>query len=332
MKKVFVTGATGFIGEKLCLNLLERGYEVHAIVRGVHRAQGLADQGVKLYNGDLSSMEVLRDAMKGCQLVIHGAAYAAAWNPDPQAFFKANVEGTVNVLEAAKLTGIERVLFVSTAGTIGPSLGKPITEDTIRLVDFFNEYESSKAMAEEWALRYVVNGLDVVIAMPTRVFGPGPLEKNNGFVILTHKYVVKKWVFVPGNGKGRGNYVFVDDLVEGLVLALEKGRTGEKYLLGSENVSYSEFFDSVKEFTGKNYPIVKLPLWVIFLVARVQGQMAKTFKRPPFVTMKWARRYLVDWEMDCSKARRELGFNPRPVKAGIQETVDWVKATFLPQK
>lgn len=332
MKKVFVTGATGFIGEKLCLRLLEKGYAVHAIVRGVSRAQHLAEQGVHLFNGDLSSVAVLREAMRGCDQVIHGAAYAAAWNPDPQAFFKANVEGTVNVLEAAKAEGIQRVLFVSTAGTIGPSLGTPITEDTIRLVDYFNEYESSKAMAEEWAMRYVVKGMDVVIAMPTRVFGPGPLEKNNGFVILTHKYVVKKWVFVPGNGKGRGNYVYVDDLVEGLCLALEKGRTGEKYLLGSENVSYQEFFDSVKEFTGKNYPIYKLPLWVIFLVARVQGQMAKSFGRPPFVTMKWARRYLVDWEMDCSKARQELGFSPRPVKDGIRETVDWVKDTFLKGK
>lgn len=328
MKKVFVTGATGFIGEKLCLQLLERGYGVHAIVRGVKRAQHLAELGVVLFDGDLSSVDKLREAMRGCELVIHGAAYAAAWNADPQAFFKANTEGTVNVLEAAKQEGVERVLFVSTAGTIGPSFGSPINEATIRKVDFFNEYESSKAMAETWALKYALEGMDVVIALPTRVFGPGPLEKNNGFVLLIHKYVVKKWVFVPGNGKGRGNYVYVDDLVEGLILALEKGEKGEKYLLGAENVSYADFFEMVREAHGKRHPIIKLPLWVIFFIARIQGQMANTFGRPPFVTIKWARRYLVDWEMDCEKARRELGFNPRPVKEGIQETVGWVQAKF----
>lgn len=330
MKKVFVTGATGFIGEKLCYALKERGYDVHAIIRGgVERGKHLKANGVQVFPGDLSERDKIREAMEGCQYVIHTAAYAAAWAKNDSYFFDVNVQGAVNVMEIARDLGVERVVHTSSAGTIGPANGDgPSNEETIRMVDFYNSYESSKFMSEERALQLVNEGMDIVIVLPTRVFGPGTLSKNNGFTLLMHKYLFKNWALIPGNGRRSGNYVYVDDVVEGLILALEKGGTGQKYILGGENASYNHFFTLVREVSGKKSTIVRMPLWMILIVARFETWRAKTFNAMPLLTSGWARKYHAEWSVEVEKARRDLGYDPRPLKDGIEKTVEWLKETY----
>jgi nucleoside-diphosphate-sugar epimerase len=320
---IFITGSTGFIGKRLVQYLISRGESLHLLARDPARAKELEHPSVKIFKGDITDRASMEVAMQGCDRVIHLASFVDLWSKDPGLPFQLNVAGTDNVLRAALKSGVKRVVCMSTAGTIGPSAGAPMDEDSIRTVPFFAEYESSKFMGEERALRYSDSGIEVVIVNPTRVFGPGELTKNNGWVKLMHMYLYKGRTVIPGKGDRTGNYVYVDDVVKGTVLALEKGRNGERYILGGDNVTLNEFFEIVKTESGKKAGIWHIPLFVIFGVARFQDWKARWFKRPPLLTMGYARRYLADWSNSVEKARKELGYEPLTLREGIRQTLDW---------
>lgn len=325
MKKIFLTGATGFIGERLALRLAGEGHTVHALVRDPGKAKRLTHPQIVKFAGDLADEAALREAMSGCEEAYHLAALAKVWDKNPNAFFEVNVLGTRRVLDAALAAGVSRVVVTSTAGTVGPSSERVplVSEASERQGDFFTDYEATKHQSELEIAERSRQGQHVVVVNPTRVYGPGFLSDSNAVTMMITRYVQGKWRIIPGDGHKVGNYVFVEDVVEGHLLAMAKGRAGERYLLAGENASYNDFFAQLAEVSGRNYRLFKLPVGVLMTAAQLMVLWNKLSGAAPLITPNWVRKYLYHWRIDHSKATRELGYSPMSLREGIGRTVNW---------
>lgn len=324
-KKIFITGATGFIGRKLATRLANEGNQVVALIRSKAKSKDLKHDNISFVEGDLFNLAALEVGMHEAQEVYHLAAFASVWAKD-DTFAKVNIEGTLNILNAAKKKKVKKVLVTSTAGVIGPAIDGPVNEESPRKVDFFTDYEKTKYESELKIKEYVNQGQHVVIVNPTRVYGPGPLNVSNSVTKLIKQYTEGKWKFIPGDGMSTGNYVYVEDVIEGHILAMEKGRAGERYLLGGEDASYYELFDTIAEVGGKKYKLYNMPLGILLAFGKIQLFLAETFGRPPLITPGWVRKYLYKWSVSSAKAQKELGYTITPLREGIQKTVDWVRS------
>lgn len=320
--KYFVTGGNGYIGSWLVKALVDEGHEVHVLVRNPDRAKHIAFKGVTFFKGDIQDRTSLEAGMNGCDGVFHMAAFAKVWAKDPKTFFDLNVEATNTVLDAAVKCGIKRTVVTSTGGVFGASISGIITEKSGRDLDFFNEYESSKALSESKIKDYVIDGLDVVIVSPTRVYGPYLHGEPESVTLMIDKYCKGKWRFIPGDGTKFGNYVFVDDVVKGHILAMERGRKGHTYLLGGSNHDYNEFFQKVGELSGKKHWMIHMPLGIQMLFSRIQ-LMKTWFGGEPLITPKWIAKGKYDWKVDPSKAVNELGLKLTSLEEGLRKTIDW---------
>ncbi len=324
--KYFVTGITGFIGSNLARRLAMDGHEVHAIARHQLSEELFALPGIRFYKGDLFNLKVLRQAMEGCDAGFHLAALAKAWSKDPQEFYRVNVEGAVNVFSVARDCGVKKVVFTSSAATMSPSeQDQPADENTLRNVPFFNTYEETKREAEEQAREFSRNGLEVVIVNPSRVYGPGPLNPSNSVTKMIAGYYRGNWRIIPGDGKKIGNYVFIDDVVNGHILAAEKGRGGERYILGGENITFDELFRKIALVTGIRKRMIHLPLPIMTLAARLMEWQNPLTGIPPLITAAWVKKYLNHWCLSSGKASRELGYCITPFETGVRETVEWLE-------
>ncbi len=263
--------------------------------------------------------------MKGCEQVYHLAAFAAVWTRKPEEIYEQNVQGTVNILESARKHGVKRVVHTSTAGVFGPSGKNPNTENSPLAATHFIHYDRSKVQAEQKINAYVRKGMDVVMVHPTRVYGPGKLGDSNGVTRMIRDYLNGKWHIIPGNGKSVGNYVFIDDVVEGHILAMEKGGTGERYLLGGSDLSFNKFFKILQEVTGSHYFLIKVPLFIGITIACIMLTFAKLTGRMPLITPGLLKRYSHNWAVSSEKARSELGYDPVDFRGGLQRTVEWLK-------
>ncbi len=324
--KIFITGATGSIGQHLVKMLLLRGHTIHALVRSLKPAQPLNTDNIVLFEGDIMNKDDVNKAMRGCQQVYHLAAFAKVWARNTGLFYSINVEGTVNVLEAAVKNNIEKVVVTSTAGIFGPSLSSIITEKKIREIDLFNEYEGSK-MAAESLIKDFVNQykLNIVIVSPSRVYGPflfGPLSSTT---ILIDKYVNHSWRIYPGTGKEIGNYVYIEDVALGHILAMEKGQIGHTYLLGGENHDYVSFYAVLGEVANIKRKMIRVPLWMQLAIARWQLFLANQFGIEPKITPKWVSKGRYNWELSSEKAIQELGLPVTPLKEGLIKTVAYLR-------
>ncbi len=168
-------------------------------------------------------------------------------------------------------------------------------------------------------------GLHAVIVSPPRVYGPGLLSESNGMTRIIHRYEQGKWRLIPGDGSKISNYVFVDDVVHGHWLAMEKGKSGEKYILGGQNASYNEFFSMLKHISQKNYRLYKIPIWAMLLFAHMQLLLAKIFHKNPLITPIWVKKYLHNWELTSEKAQKELGYVITPLEVGLKKTLLWIR-------
>ena len=323
-KRIFITGSTGFIGQKLATKLADEGNQVVALIRSRAKAKDLQHDRISFVEGDLFAEKALQEGMEGCDEVYHLAAFASVWAKD-DTFKRVNIDGTLNVLDAAKAQGVRKTVVTSTAGVIGPAIDGPVHEETPRQVDFFTDYESTKYESELKIKEYVAEGQHVVIVNPTRVYGPGPLNVSNSVTKLVKQYIEGKWKFMPGDGMSTGNYVYVEDVINGHVLAMTHGRAGERYLLGGDDATYHELFDTIAEIGGKKYKLYKMPLGAMLTFGKLQLFMAESFGRQPMITPGWVRKYLYKWSVSSEKARKELGYETTSLKDGIQQTVDWLK-------
>jgi farnesol dehydrogenase len=326
MKKIFVSGATGFIGIQLVKRLVQSGHKVHALYRSDSKAHLIRMEGVTLFKGDILDKECLYGAMQGCSQVYHVAAFAAVWSKDPTLFHRFNVDGTLNLIDAAREAEIERVVVTSTAGILGPSVKIPVNEESPVPDSFFTLYEDSKYIMEQELKNIKYLKPEIVIVNPTRVYGPGFLSKSNGMSLMIKKYIAGNWRFIPGDGKRMGNYVYVEDVVSGHLLAMEKGKPGERYILGGEDISYNQLFDFVRRASGVSKRLFHIPVRFLFLAAGLFSVLSKITGQPPLIVPSWVRKLTRNWVVSSKKAIEELGYSPMNASEGIDKTVNWIIA------
>jgi nucleoside-diphosphate-sugar epimerase len=324
MKSVLITGATGFVGGAVVRILRRRGMSLRAIVRKTPR-NALSDTEILI--GDLSDQNVLASAMKGCDGVIHLAACARNWARDPREFDETNVAGTKRVLAAALASGVRRVVHTSSVLTLGPSNGIPLDESARRTVPPPTDYERTKIAAERIVEEFVRSGLDVVMVNPTRIFGPGPLTEANSVSIMVRDYLNGRWHLLPGNGSAVGNYAFVEDVAAGVADALERGRTGERYILGGENLSFRQLFDAVDDLAGESHFLLPVPALVAGIFSRLELVRATLFNSYPLITPGWVTTLFGEAAYSCAKAESELGYHVTPFSTAMRGTIDWLRNT-----
>ncbi|MDR3198188.1 MAG: NAD-dependent epimerase/dehydratase family protein [Planctomycetaceae bacterium] len=320
--KIFITGSTGFIGSVLLEKLIQRGFSMRGLVRKMPETK----QNVEYIIGDIADIESLRRGMEDCRYVFHLAAYAKNWSPNPKIYEQVNIEGTRNVFTVAKELGVERIVWTSTIVTLGPTPQGVLGDETMpRITEhYFTEYEQTKTIMEQESIRWIEEGLPLVIVNPTRVYGPGLFSESNSVSKLIDDFRRGRFPFLLNRGVNIGNYGFVNDIAEGHILAMEHGKIGERYILGGENVSLEKLFQTVDWVDGKKRFQWKI-YWIIpMIVAYFFRCRAQYFGVYPPVTPGWVRTFLADWAFSCDKAKRELGYSPIPFEEGIRKTCQWL--------
>ncbi len=324
MKTIFVSGSTGFVGSLLTKNLVQLGYNIHALYRSEQKVNCILHPQVKIFKGSIHDKESLRKAMYGCGALFHTAACVGLWRKNKEVFYETNVKGTQNVIEVAREMGIQRGIFTSSAGVLGPSSGRKVTEEDVNTMAYMSDYEKSKQEADEIIFAANSSEFETIIVYPTRIYGPGIMGRSNRIVKMIEDYIKGKWHIIPGDGMSLANYVFVDDVVKGHILALEKGRGGEGYLLSGSTVSYNEFFSMIKEISGKKYFLIKIPASIMYVIASVMYLLTKLTGVPPLVTYGFIRKALSDWDVSNQKAFDELEYSPTSIYKALRITIDWI--------
>lgn len=322
--KIFITGASGYIGNILALKLAETGNVVHALVRTPHEVKNLAHPNIKLFAGNINDIDSVRNAMDGCGQVFHLAAFARLWARPSDIFYKTNVEGTHNVLEAAVEKNVSGFVYTSSTAVFGNSFNEPLSENDPRTIGFNNDYDLSKCMAEKLVRDYAAKGLHAVIVNPSRVYGPGEETYSNRFSKLLAAILNGKMIVVPRCSHVVSNYAYVPDIVEGHILAMKNGKAGERYILGGENVSYEQVFKIVREILpGRN--AIRIPKFLLQVVGAIQIVRFYLTKKIPSFTPSAVERYYKNTEFSCQKAVTELNYKITPFKKGMSDTIHHLK-------
>lgn len=321
---VLVTGGTGFVGANLVRELLKDGAQVRVLVRPRSHRRALEGCDVEFVEGDLLDAASLKRAAAGVSVVYHVAADYRLWAPDPNALYRANVEGTRQVLAAAAEAGAARVVYTSTVGALGiPKDGRPGTETTpVTLADMVGPYKRSKFLAERVAEEWAGRGLPVVIVNPSAPVGAWDVKPTpTGQMIVD--FLKGKMFASLDTGL---NLVHVRDVARGHLLAAERGKVGEKYVLGNQNLSLMEIFLMLGRLTGLRAPRFRIPYPVAWLAAASMEGWARVAGGEPRVPLTAVRMAKKRMYFDPSKAVRELGLPQTPVEEALKEAVDWFVA------
>ena len=317
--KAFVTGATGFVGGKLVARLRDRGDEVVALVRTPSKAGRLKELGCTIVEGDLSSRDAIRAGLAGVDSVFHVAADYRVGIPGSQrdAMYEANVTGTEIVVDAALEAGVSKILYVSTIGYFGNTRSEVVDETFQRTdLDWLSAYDETKYLAHEVVKDRIDKGAPIVITQPGGIYGPGD---QSDLAELIDRVRKGKLPFLPMPEVGF-NFVHVDDVVEGIVLAHDKGRIGESYVLGGELTTLGGFVETLTGLEGGRPPRV-LPTIFVKASAPFGPLVGKAFGLPPNLgEMIKAADGVTYWATD-DKARRELGYQPRLLDVGLKQTI-----------
>jgi dihydroflavonol-4-reductase len=320
VRPILVTGASGFVGWHVARLLAESGLPVRAMTRGRHP---VPDLDVEVVQADLTDPASLQRAVHGCGIVYHVAADYRLWTPNPAELYASNVEGTRHLLQAAQAAGVERIVYTSTVGCIGFVDGGLGDETTpVSLAEMSGHYKRSKFLAEQVALEFAANGLPVVIVNPTAPVGDHDFKPTpTGQTILD---------FLRGNMPAyldTGlNIVDVRDVARGHLLACEKGRVGERYILGSENLTLQQIFASLEAVSGVKAPTVQIPYAVAWTAAAVGGIVSQWTGRPPRAPMEGVKMARKKMWVTHAKAARELGYSPAPAAAALAAAAAWLQA------
>lgn len=322
-----VTGAAGFIGSAITRRLLERSAHVVAITEPSSRRDNLEGLDVELRIADVRDPAAVHAAVDGCRFLVHAAAVYGFWAKDPSIFYDVNVHGTRNVLAAAAAGGCERLVYTGTVGTLGlggTARGVPADEDSVAdVAHLFGHYKRSKYVAEHEVLRAAAQGAPVTIVLPTFPLGPRDHRPTpTGKVVVD--FLNGR---IPGYVDTAMNVVHVDDLAEGHLLALERGRTGRSYILGGENLPMRDLLALLSAASGlprvtRRFPR-SLPLAAGLVSEAVQGRL---LGRDPFVSFEAARMSTTTMIFDDARARAELGYVSRPAAEAVEDSVRWFAA------
>jgi dihydroflavonol-4-reductase len=322
--KTLVTGGTGFVGANVVRLLLQRGIEVRALVRPRSDTRNLDSLDVELVAGDLRDRVSLEAALEGCDAVYHVAAMYALWTSDPRQIYDSNVTGTVNLLEAAGMAGVRRIVYTSSVATIGlPKDGTPGTEEVaLQPEELVSDYKRSKYLAEQEVLKYAQRGLPVVIVNPSFPVGAWDVKPTPSGQIIVNFLRGK----IPAYVNTGLNVVDVEDVALGHLLAAEKGRIGERYILGHANLTLPAMFQLLQQVSGVRAPSIRIPYGLAYLSACVSEFVANTVTHtPPFVTLAGVKLSRKRMFFDASKAVRELGFPQTSAIEALRKAVEWFR-------
>ncbi|MGE3624363.1 MAG: hopanoid-associated sugar epimerase [Bdellovibrionales bacterium] len=321
----FITGATGFVGAAVARVLLAKGHRLRALARPGNDRRNLQGlENVEIVEGDLGQPETFRGAIKGCHALFHVAADYRIWVPDPAAMHRINVDGTHALMEAALAAGIEHVVYTSSVATLGAQAdGSVATEDTpVTIADMIGVYKKSKFLAEQAVNRLVRNhGLPAVIVNPSTPIGPRDIKPTPTGRIITEAVKGRMPAYVDTGL----NVVHVDDVAMGHWLAYERGRIGERYILGGENLGLGDILGIIADIADRPPPAIKLPRELIFPIACAAEAVARFTSKEPFVTVDALRMAKKKMFFSSGKAERELGYKSRPARAAIADAIDWFR-------
>lgn len=320
--RALVTGGTGFVGANLVKGLSEAGYTARILRRGTSSLEALEGLTYEEAVGDILDLPSLVPAMEGCEWVFHVAAVSDYWRQGVDWLYKVNVEGTKHVLEAARTAGVRRLVYTSSIAALGVSPDcKPLDEThmfNLQPKEFW--YGHSKHLAEEVVRQAVDGGLDAVIVNPAIVIGPRDVNKISGSIVIEVARGLVRF-YLPGGA----NYVAVEDVVEGQIAAAEKGRLGERYILGGENLSHREAIDTIVEVTGGPDPLFSFPRWAIEPTAVVVGLARRVLRERVPVNENQVRMAGRPLYMDTKKAVQELGLPQTPFRTAVERAYRWYR-------
>ena len=316
--KFFITGATGFIGGKLARRLVSEGHQLNALVRDPEKASDLKSLGINLFKGDITDYKSLIEPMQRVDGVYHIAAWYKVGVKDKSQAYNINVNGTRNVLQAMKELGIRKGVYTSTLAVNSDTHGKAVDESFKFTGKHLSEYDRTKWQAHyEIALPMMKNGLPLVVVMPGLVYGPGDTSAGGE---TFKQYLQGKLPIIPS--KTAYNWAHVEDIVSGHILAMEKGRKGEAYIIGGPIHPLTEAMKMAEEITGVKAPRLKMPPFAMKISASSMGFLEKLLPVPDLYSREMLRATAgVTYIGNNSKAVNELGYNPRPLKMGLTETL-----------
>lgn len=318
-----VTGATGFIGSHIAKKLVDRGEHVKILLRKSSQTSNIDDIDVERVYGDVMDMDSVNEALKGCDTLYHTAGVASFRKEDYQKMEEINVKGTSNILNAALEAGIKKVVHTSSIAAIGVDANGGIAdEETEYSLDYLGvKYLDTKHRGEQIALDLAKKGLPLVVVNPSTVIGTGDIYlSSTAFILWFYK---KKF---PGYMDGTLNMVDVDDVAEGHILAAEKGRVGERYILGNENFTLLELFNLLEKVTGVPKPKMKIPYFMAlasgYIVERILGMSFPNYSTMDLDSVKLSK---LRWHFNSSKAINELGYQPGDIKESVKNTLTWFR-------
>lgn len=327
-----VTGGAGFVGFHLVQKLAARGEKVRVLVRPrkagavracpEHTRREPPLQNVDICHGDLTDPPSLRRAVQGCHFLYHVAADYRLWSRQPQELYRSNVDGTRNILQAAKEAGLEKIVYTSTVGTLGnPGNGIPGTEETpVSIGEMTGHYKRSKFLAEQVALDFIQQGTPIVIVNPSTPVGSWDAKPTPTGQMIVDFLKGKMFAYIDTGL----NLVDVEDVAQGHILAMQQGRIGEKYILGCRNLPLIEIFQMLSRITGRPAPAKRMPFAVAFAFAALSTAYADWItKKPPMISLEGVRLSRKYMYFDSSKALRELGFQPGSVEQSLEKAVRW---------
>jgi len=323
--KALVTGATGFVGSHVARVLAEKGAELRLLVRSSSNLKNIEGMNAERVVGDLRDPDSLEKAMSGCDAVFHVAADYRLWVRDPEQMYKANVEGTRALLRAAKKSGVRRVVYTSSVATMGFTSNGHLADENapVSLDSMIGPYKRSKFMAEQVALEAGRKEMDVVTVNPTTPVGDHDIKPTpTGRIVVD--FLKKRFPAYVDTGL---NLVDVDECARGHVQAFEKGKSGERYILGGENLTLKQILDKLGAITGLPSPTIKVP----YVVALATGVVDEVFTgrimgKEPRATIDAVRMGKKKMFVTSAKAERELGWKQVSVDNALQRAVDWFRA------
>ncbi len=323
-----VLGSTGLIGYNIVKILLNRGRNIRVLVRSPEKARsilGSMTAGCEIVPGDITDTASLESAMKGCETVYHAAGMPEQWLPDNDMFRRVNTEGTRNVIEAARSSGVKRLIYTSTIDVFQASRGQEYDERTIDPQPKGTYYERSKQEADSIAARAQKSGMDIVFLHPSGVYGPGPLGTPGTNQFIADLCLKKIPLLLPGGFP----VVYSEDVAEGHVLADEKAKSGDRFILSGSYHSLSDMAQIVAQLAGlKKIPSV-MPLWMGTIISVAGEALSSVIRRPPLLPK--GQLHFLQWQAvpKSDRARKVLGWKSIPTKEGIQETLAFLKEKGL---
>ena len=322
---VFVTGASGFVGSAIARALLAAGYRVRALVRASAAPYNLTGVDVDIVTGDICDSAAVARAVAGSRYAVHAAADYRLWTPDARAIVRTNVEGTRTVMDAALRAGVERIVYTSSVATLAPNAdGEPADETrSLAEADAIGAYKRSKIAAERLVEAMVEkNGLPAVIVNPSTPVGPRDIRPTPTGRIIVEAASGRMPAFVHTGL----NLVHVDDVANGHVAALVRGRIGERYILGGQNVLLAQLLRDVARIVGRRPPWLRLPRGLLYPFAFANEALAAATKGDPFLTVDGLRMSKHPMFFTSAKAEHELGFSARPYADGVRDAIDWFRS------